>query len=123
MFIFTSTSSKTVLTRAIHGPSTIGSYFGAALLSVDMDGDNNTDLLVAAPMDSGRTWDEGAVFYYRTDKRTGYFDVGRKLTGKSGKAGARFGTTMASLGDIDLDGFNGKKMLRRVNSCLISLPV
>lgn len=43
----------------------IGSYFGSELLSMDVDGDGRTDvLLVAAPMFYSGGWETGKVYVY-----------------------------------------------------------
>lgn len=43
----------------------IGSYFGSELLSMDIDGDGQTDiLLVAAPMYYSQGWERGKVYIY-----------------------------------------------------------
>lgn len=43
----------------------IGSYFGSELLSMDVDGDGQTDvLLVAAPMYYSQGWERGKVYVY-----------------------------------------------------------
>lgn len=43
----------------------IGSYFGSGLLSMDVDADGQTDvLLVAAPMFYQQGWEQGRVYVY-----------------------------------------------------------
>ena len=45
--------------------SQIGSYFGSELLSMDVDDDGRTDvLLVAAPMFYSQGWERGKVYMY-----------------------------------------------------------
>ncbi|KOB78989.1 Hemocyte-specific integrin alpha subunit 3 [Operophtera brumata] len=63
----------------LRGPQ-LGSYFGASLCCLDIDGDGAADLLVGAPN------------YAKKD---------------SGLPGARFGTAIADLADVDGDGFRG----------------
>lgn len=43
----------------------VGSYFGASLLAVDVNGDGADDLLVGAPTYSFGLFDEGCVYFYR----------------------------------------------------------
>ncbi|XP_031423894.1 integrin alpha-M-like [Clupea harengus] len=86
--------------------SQIGGYFGAEVCVVDLDGDANTDLILAsAPMhtEGGR---EGKVFVYKFTKE--YFhmevsDAGVSLLGMEGQRG-RFGSSLASLADLNGDG-------------------
>lgn len=104
--IYKVTSLYSQLLRTINSGEKIGSYFGASLLLEDVNGDGYKDLFVGAPMAGGKTWDEGNVHFYKYDVQKQ--DFGKKviITGSS-KTGARFGTTMSSLGDIDLDNFHG----------------
>ncbi|KAL1514272.1 hypothetical protein ABEB36_003555 [Hypothenemus hampei] len=82
----------------------IGSYFGSVLLASDVSGDKYIDLLVGAPMTSGKTWDEGNVYFYQALSSKSFMKS-KILTGLS-KMASRFGSAIASLGDIDLDGYN-----------------
>ncbi|KAJ8924151.1 hypothetical protein NQ315_006935 [Exocentrus adspersus] len=79
-----------------------GSYYGSALLAVDTDNDGLDDIFVGAPTGAGASWDEGYVYFYGTveSKLKSYV----KLVGGK-KTGARFGTSIVSLGDIDLDSY------------------
>ncbi|RVE51883.1 hypothetical protein evm_003503 [Chilo suppressalis] len=92
------------------GPQ-LGSYFGASLCAVDIDGDGLSDLLVGAPNYAKRDgiikYDQGAVFIYMSRKEDFRFVLSESghVMG-SRQSGARFGTTIADLGDVDSDGFN-----------------
>ncbi|KAJ8938747.1 hypothetical protein NQ314_011344 [Rhamnusium bicolor] len=83
--------------------SEMGSYFGSTVLAVDLNNDHIDDLLIGAPMGAGTTWDEGYVYFYnyhQSKLANPVILVGAK------KMGARFGTAIVSLGDIDLDSYN-----------------
>ncbi|KAL4710657.1 hypothetical protein ACJJTC_003293 [Scirpophaga incertulas] len=92
------------------GPQ-LGSYFGASLCTTDLDGDGLSDLLVGAPnyaIKGGMIkYDQGAVFVYLSRKEDFRFVLqGSGFVRGSGTSGARFGTAVAGLGDIDGDGYN-----------------
>uniref|UniRef100_A0A670JKV0 VWFA domain-containing protein n=1 Tax=Podarcis muralis TaxID=64176 RepID=A0A670JKV0_PODMU len=79
----------------------VGSYFGAALCSVDLDQDTDTDLvLVGAPMyydaiTGGRVY----VCHFKQ----GRFHCTMTLKGEAGHVFSRFGASMAETGDITGD--------------------
>ncbi|XP_029433500.1 integrin alpha-1 isoform X2 [Rhinatrema bivittatum] len=102
----------------------IGSYFGSVITTVDIDNDSITDiLLVGAPMYMGKEKEEqGKVYVYSLNKS--HFDYQMSLEpikqtccssqkdndcrnkNKHEPCGARFGTAIASVKDLNLDGFN-----------------
>uniref|UniRef100_A0A8B9MBZ3 Integrin subunit alpha 4 n=1 Tax=Accipiter nisus TaxID=211598 RepID=A0A8B9MBZ3_9AVES len=78
----------------------LGSYFGAAVCAVDLNSDGLSDLLVGAPMQS-TIREEGRVYVYIN---SGSVKLNMELSGSDSYA-ARFGESIANLGDIDNDGF------------------
>ncbi|XP_048101461.1 integrin alpha-M-like [Alosa alosa] len=89
--------------------SQIGAYFGAEVCVVDLDGDSNTDLILAsAPMHTEGER-EGKVFVYSISyyqvicSRQWDTDTGVSLLGMEGQRG-RFGSSLASLADLNGDG-------------------
>ncbi|XP_074934473.1 integrin alpha-2 isoform X2 [Phalacrocorax aristotelis] len=84
----------------------IGSYFGSVVCSVDINRDSVTDvLLVGAPMFmNDLKKEEGRVYMFSITK--GILDQQELLEGPQGSENARFGSAIAMLADVDLDGFN-----------------
>uniref|UniRef100_A0AAR2JSF7 VWFA domain-containing protein n=1 Tax=Pygocentrus nattereri TaxID=42514 RepID=A0AAR2JSF7_PYGNA len=100
----------------------IGSYFGSVLQTLDVDNDSYTDiLLVGAPMYMGPERDEqGQVYVYKISvfehemtlrpvKQTcctAHSHLSCTSLNKNEPCGARFGTAIAAVPDLNLDGFN-----------------
>ncbi|XP_075168325.1 integrin alpha-PS3-like [Haematobia irritans] len=81
-----------------------GEYFGYAVLAEDINGDGVTDVIISAPQyATDESHDDGAIYVFIN---LGNFNFDRKLIVSPILGGGRFGTTLTSLGDIDLDGFN-----------------
>ncbi|KAK2501018.1 hypothetical protein MC885_015247 [Smutsia gigantea] len=80
----------------------MGSYFGSSLCAVDLNADGLSDLLVGAPMFS-EIRDEGQVTVY-INRGNGALEEQLALAG-DGAYNAHFGESIASLGDLDNDGF------------------
>ncbi|KAL1782890.1 integrin alpha-2 [Sigmodon hispidus] len=89
-----------------HRGDQIGSYFGSVLCSVDVDRDTITDvLLVGAPMYmNDLKKEEGKVYLFTITK--GILNQHQFLEGPEGIGNARFGSAIAALSDINMDGFN-----------------
>uniref|UniRef100_A0A6G1R8W7 Integrin subunit alpha 4 n=1 Tax=Hypotaenidia okinawae TaxID=2861861 RepID=A0A6G1R8W7_9GRUI len=83
----------------------LGSYFGAAVCAVDLNADGLSDLLVGAPMQS-TIREEGRVYVYiNSGSGAKMVELDIELSGSDSYA-ARFGESIANLGDIDNDGFD-----------------
>eukprot|EP00070_Physeter_catodon_P042333 XP_028349227.1 integrin alpha-2 [Physeter catodon] len=89
-----------------HRGDQIGSYFGSVLCAVDVDKDTITDvLLVGAPMYmNDLKKEEGRVYLFIITK--GVLNWHQFLEGPEGVENARFGSAIAALSDINMDGFN-----------------
>ncbi|XP_048479520.1 integrin alpha-PS2 isoform X1 [Plutella xylostella] len=90
--------------RNISGPQ-IGAYFGYSLASGDIDGDGFDDVIVGSPMFT-RTkvegYEHGRVYVIYQGRDQAY----EKSHWRNGEVSkGRFGLSVASLGDINLDGF------------------
>uniref|UniRef100_A0A3Q0SHZ8 VWFA domain-containing protein n=1 Tax=Amphilophus citrinellus TaxID=61819 RepID=A0A3Q0SHZ8_AMPCI len=79
----------------------IGSYFGSELLSVDIDSDGQTDvLLVAAPMYYCHGWERGKVYIYSTSLvLQGVLEV------SDHSQNSRLGSALAQIPDMNGDQF------------------
>uniref|UniRef100_A0A4W4DVL2 VWFA domain-containing protein n=1 Tax=Electrophorus electricus TaxID=8005 RepID=A0A4W4DVL2_ELEEL len=94
VFVFDETFEEEVLPG-----DQVGSYFGAVLLALDVDGDEETDhLLVGAPHFHIRG-EEGKVLVFRLHQ--GRFERDGALHGMEKYDYARFGSAIASIGDVD----------------------
>ncbi|KAM6156511.1 integrin alpha-2 [Erethizon dorsatum] len=89
-----------------HRGDQVGSYFGSVLCSVDVDKDTITDvLLVGAPtFMNDLKKEEGKVYLFTIAK--GILNQHQFLEGPEGTENARFGSAIAALSDINMDGYN-----------------
>ncbi|XP_072029925.1 integrin alpha-8-like [Amphiura filiformis] len=105
------TSVSLTILKTFYGEQ-VGSYFGHSLAAIDINGDNLEDLIIGAPMyiDEDRSlegWEAGKVYVYLQDPNaSGNFagSPNEVITGKRKRA--RFGFSVAAIGDMDRDGFN-----------------
>ncbi|KAE8295917.1 Integrin alpha-11 Precursor [Larimichthys crocea] len=102
VFTLKNTGNLTIL-EALLGEQ-IGSYFGSELLSMDINGDGHTDvLLVAAPMFYSEGWEKGKVYIYTVTPQVHAQHRGRWsfLTALR----TPFGSALAQIPDMNGDGF------------------
>ncbi|KAM8861054.1 integrin alpha-11 [Synchiropus picturatus] len=82
----------------------IGSYFGSEVLSMDVDEDGESDvLLVAAPMFYSQGWERGVVYMYAVTAKASLILNG-SLVPAIGQ-NSRFGSAMTQIPDMNGDGF------------------
>ena len=95
--------------------SQVGGYFGGAVLGADVSGDGRSELLVGAPLHSQQPaggaaptgLEEGRVCVYHNLGKGQLSEQPLVLTGERAVRG-RFGSAVASVGDLDMDGYNGE---------------
>ncbi|XP_034752463.1 integrin alpha-1 [Etheostoma cragini] len=120
--IYRLTKTNNVVVSQILKGEQLGSYFGSVLQTVDVDGDSYTDLLlVGAPMYMGTERNEQGLVYVYKLKQDGQFvheftlkpinqscctADSASCSNKNEPCGARFGTAIAAVSDLNLDGFN-----------------
>ncbi|XP_039673682.1 integrin alpha-4 isoform X2 [Perca fluviatilis] len=103
VFIFVVDNNMLRVVSEVSGKE-LGSYFGSSVCAVDLNADGLSDLLVGAPMATGITREEGRVHVYINQGQAKLLEAGFQLTGSDAYA-ARFGETIANLGDLDDDGY------------------
>ncbi|XP_006872049.1 PREDICTED: integrin alpha-D [Chrysochloris asiatica] len=100
--IFTQTLKQWVPQAEVTGTQ-IGSYFGASLCSVDVDGDGNTELvLIGAPHYYEQTRG-GQVSVCPLPQRRASWECRAVLRGEQGHPWARFGAALTVMGDVNGD--------------------
>uniref|UniRef100_A0A4W6DIB5 Integrin subunit alpha 4 n=1 Tax=Lates calcarifer TaxID=8187 RepID=A0A4W6DIB5_LATCA len=104
VFIFTVDDNMLRVVSEVSGKE-LGSYFGSSVCAVDLNADGLSDLLVGAPMATGAAREEGQVHVYINQGQGMLLEAEFQLTGSNAYA-ARFGETIADLGDLDDDGYH-----------------
>ncbi|XP_058472422.1 integrin alpha-4 isoform X1 [Solea solea] len=104
VFIFTIDNTYLRVVSEVSGKE-LGSYFGSSVCVVDLNADGLSDLLVGAPLSTGAAREEGRVHVYINQGQAKLLEAEFQLTGSNAYA-ARFGETIADLGDLDDDGYN-----------------
>ncbi|XP_029936371.1 integrin alpha-4 [Myripristis murdjan] len=108
-FVFTVEGNILRIVSEVAG-SQLGSYFGSSVCAVDLNADGLSDLLVGAPMTTSTTAtgvarEEGRVHVYINLGEAKLQEAEFQLTGRDAYA-ARFGESIADLGDLDDDGYH-----------------
>ncbi|KAM4535468.1 integrin alpha-3-like isoform 1-T1 [Fundulus diaphanus] len=95
-------SNNLVIQQTLRGQQ-VGSYFGNAVVAVDLNRDGWNDLLVGAPFFFSRRPEAGgAVYVYMNGDGRFHSEPSVVLTGPEGSA---FGMAVAAAGDLNQDGF------------------
>lgn len=91
----------------IKGPI-YGEYFGYTLLADDFNNDGFDEIAVSAPWHKDSDFNDGCVYVYqnRAIKDRISFD-GNPIVLKSRQSRSQFGISLAQIGDINQDGYNG----------------
>ncbi|CAL8114670.1 unnamed protein product [Orchesella dallaii] len=85
-----------------------GGYFGYSLATTDLNGDGDDELIVGAPhftqdFDTKESFNGGCVFIYDVDLRIRSVSQMSRICLERLQKGARFGSAIANLGDINFD--------------------
>ncbi|XP_075685648.1 integrin alpha-4 [Rhinoderma darwinii] len=102
VYIFAFVGDQLIILFEAEGKK-LGSYFGASVCAVDLNGDGLSDLLVGAPMAS-TVREEGRVYVYMNNGGGHMVELDHELSGSDLYA-ARFGEAITNLGDLDNDGY------------------
>ncbi|EMP33750.1 Integrin alpha-3 [Chelonia mydas] len=102
--VYLLTDTRNTLEKSLVLPGEqVGSYFGSAIALADLDNDGWQDLVIGAPYYFERKQEVGgAVYVYMNE--AGRFQNWSSLVLK-GPSNSAFGFAVASIGDVDQDGF------------------
>ncbi|XP_047464727.1 integrin alpha-3b isoform X2 [Mugil cephalus] len=98
----TKTQSNIQLVQIIPGEQ-VGSYFGNTLAVIDLNNDDWNDLIVGAPFYFDRMKDQGGAVYIFINENGSFQNTSTMVL--KGPSDSGFGFALASIGDINQDGF------------------
>ncbi|KAG8233201.1 hypothetical protein J437_LFUL008964 [Ladona fulva] len=90
----------------------MGEYFGSSLCVIDLNSDGLDDLVIGAPQHSLETsntltdsGDEGRIYVFINNGNGNLNEIGDKHKITGSQQGARFGTAVSNVGDLNNDGY------------------
>lgn len=121
MFDFDDENSHKIKVLLELNGTQLGEYYGASILAASLNMDNLDELFVGAPQhtftsDVSGSGDQGKVYVYVN--KGGSLKEAPPLYGNKVN-GARFGSAIAQLGDVNLDKFNGDILQQLVSWRLV----
>ncbi|WAQ94140.1 ITA9-like protein [Mya arenaria] len=101
-FVFESKRER-VVAQPFYGEQ-FGSYFGSVICAADVNGDQLDDVIIGAPHFATNRSEEGRVYVY-INKGLLRFERQQDTLNGSNSEGARFGSAITNIGDINKDSF------------------
>jgi integrin alpha 3 len=97
-----------VIQTAVSGDE-VGAMFGYDITVADLNNDGFSDLIVGAPFYGDlRSPNMGRIVAYLSDKQSKFNEPPQVVNGRV--AGGLFGLAVSSVGDLDLDNFEGNRV-------------